>query len=123
MEGKITHDLYEKVTFHQQVVVSEKTFTLPIEAQLVINRVSEEIIMKFSSYVLAMPLEKIQIDVQYPETWWDAVKERWFPDWLKKWYPVEYLRVKIDETKYGPVVVGLPVPDDLHRISVPRMGF
>lgn len=28
--------------------------------------------------------------VSWPATWWDAVKERWFPDWLLRRYPVEY---------------------------------
>lgn len=30
---------------------------------------------------------------QYPATWWEAVKERWFPAWLKKKCPVQYKTV------------------------------
>lgn len=28
--------------------------------------------------------------ITYPATWWDAVKERWFPKWLLTRYPVSY---------------------------------
>lgn len=43
-------------------------------------------------------LVKVVIDVatqeedlaKYPSTWWDAFKERWYPKWLLKRFPVEY---------------------------------
>lgn len=28
--------------------------------------------------------------IHYPATWWDAVKERWFPRWLLARYPAVY---------------------------------
>lgn len=27
---------------------------------------------------------------RYPATWWDAVKERWFPAWAKRRWPIAY---------------------------------
>ena len=35
--------------------------------------------------------------VEYPETWWDAVKERWFPAWAKKRWPVNWNTVRAHE--------------------------
>jgi len=29
-------------------------------------------------------------DHKFPADWWQAVKDRWFPDWLKRRYPVRY---------------------------------
>lgn len=26
--------------------------------------------------------------IEYPSDWWQAFKDRWFPDWLKRRYPV-----------------------------------
>ena len=31
------------------------------------------------------------IEIKYPETWWDAFKERWLPNFLLKRYPVKYI--------------------------------
>ena len=28
--------------------------------------------------------------VKYPEDWWQAFKERWFPKWLLKKFPIEW---------------------------------
>ena len=28
--------------------------------------------------------------IEYPADWKEAFKERWFPDWIKKKYPVKY---------------------------------
>ncbi len=29
-------------------------------------------------------------EVSYPADWWQAFKERWFPKWAKRRWPVEY---------------------------------
>jgi len=29
--------------------------------------------------------------VEYPTDWWQAFKERWFPVWLKRRFPVKYV--------------------------------
>lgn len=31
------------------------------------------------------------IKIKYPVDWWEAVKERWFPKWLLKKFPVKYV--------------------------------
>lgn len=35
-------------------------------------------------------------EYKYPADWWQAFKERWFPDWAKKRWPVQYTTHKID---------------------------
>jgi len=36
-------------------------------------------------------------EYQWPATWWDAFKERWFPAWAKRRWPVRHRKVSIDE--------------------------
>ena len=31
-----------------------------------------------------------EIMIKHPNTWWEAVKERFFPAWLKRRFPVQY---------------------------------
>ena len=31
------------------------------------------------------------IHIQYPDGWWQAVRERWFPKWRLSKYPVKYV--------------------------------
>lgn len=36
-------------------------------------------------------------EYRWPATWWDAVKERWYPTWAKRRWPVRYEKVTVDE--------------------------
>jgi hypothetical protein len=45
----------------------------------------------------------------YPATWWDAVKERWFPAWLNARYPIRYREYEISlKTLYPNFKISLP---------------
>ena len=48
---------------------------------------------------------------EYPATWWDAFKDRWFPNWLKDRYPVEYIHISA------------VYPELLKRVSLPKEPF
>lgn len=47
-------------------------------------------------------------EISYPLNWWEAVRERWFPKFWLRIYPVRYFRWKIDylyrEVKPGATV-------------------
>lgn len=32
---------------------------------------------------------------EYPESWWDAVKARWFPAWALRRWPARFVRVEV----------------------------
>ena len=53
--------------------------------------------------IVAMPKERITVNRSWPKTWWDAVKDRWYPEWAKTRWPVEYERINIDQQIYGGV--------------------
>ena len=36
---------------------------------------------------------KEELEAQYPSDWWQAFKERWFPNWLLGRYPVRYTQI------------------------------
>lgn len=38
-------------------------------------------------------LSKEEIEAVYPTDWWQAFKERWFPYWLLRRYPVRYTKI------------------------------
>ena len=50
--------------------------------------------------------------VRYPNTWWDAFKEAWAPDWFLRRYPVRYITVNVslEETypEFKPAIPGKP---------------
>lgn len=47
--------------------------------------------------------------ISYPETWWDAFKERWFPQWLLSRYPIRYRHHEISlKTLYPHFRISMP---------------
>jgi hypothetical protein len=61
-----------------------------------------------------------EVDVKFPVTWWDAVKDRWFPEWSRRWFPIEYRRVTVDKHTLFP---SIEVPGYEARISVTNRDF
>lgn len=48
---------------------------------------------KLSAYILSQPL--CDVKITYPATWADAVRERFLPTWMRRWFPVHYNEVEI----------------------------
>jgi len=50
----------------------------------------------FVTFVQKLAAAKIGTEViKYPENWKEALKERWFPEWMKKKYPVRYKKFDV----------------------------
>jgi hypothetical protein len=49
---------------------------------------THSIVTNFKSYLYARTVEK------WPATWWDAFKDRWFPAWAQKRWPVEWVTLQ-----------------------------
>lgn len=43
-----------------------------------------------------------EVEVQYPSTWWDALKARFFPEWLRRRYPPRLERVVLRQLDLRP---------------------
>jgi hypothetical protein len=57
----------------------------------------------FKAYV---PVHEIAL-ARWPKTWWDAFKERWFPNWAKAKWPPQWERFRaIQLMDFGPIPKG-----------------
>ena len=73
---------------------------------------TEQALAFFRSYVLGMPGEEIHIF--YPKTWTSAFRKRFFPRWLREWFPIEWTEVR--EKRFEKVFVSL-YPEQITRIE------
>lgn len=55
------------------------------------------------------------IHVKYPEDWWQAFKERWFPRWLLKRFPVKYHEERYEARAFYPDV---SLPTERHYVRI-----
>lgn len=74
-----------------------------LQCESMVDFMTQDLIIRLVASVYAMPKQRIVIHKQYPKDWWEAFKERWFPQFLLKKHPVKYEVIDIDEQKYGPV--------------------
>jgi len=59
------------------------------------------------------------LTVQKPAGWVEAVKERWLPEWMRRWWPVRYDTVTADVHCLYPDFKPA-MPDERHAITVHR---
>lgn len=77
--------------FHYKSVTLEKMgigFELKI-AREIVSELDRYVGYKIRAYVWSQDAGK-KVTFKYPSDWWQAFKERWFPAWLLKRYPIFY---------------------------------
>jgi len=75
------------------------------------DEMGKELAIRLWSFFIAMPQSRIQIHEKWPKTWIDAFKDRWFPKWaLRKW-PVQFGRIDVDQRIYGNICPHVTFPD------------
>lgn len=60
----------------------------------------QRLTVELATFVLSKPLEKVE--ARYPATWWDAVKERFGPQWFLKRWPARYTTIVLRAEAYFP---------------------
>jgi hypothetical protein len=60
----------------------------PQDIECVAKDCADDMVLWLTAVVLGEELEPVVI--RHPATWWDAVKERFFSDWLLRRFPVTY---------------------------------
>lgn len=63
---------------------------------------SQNYILRFYASIAAQKLDEKRC--QYPADWKEAFKERWFPKWLLKRYPVKYTYIEMKAVQLYPKI-------------------
>lgn len=100
-------DLTKELTDEAKLL---KILTLQIQAVMVNARISPQSLQMANFDFTAMVINNQYLTVEtkliarmagqkvqtykHPKTWRDAFKERWFPAFLKKRYPIEYVKLE-----------------------------
>jgi hypothetical protein len=59
-----------------------------------VEQLGEEIVINCRSFVLGEHVDTIH--VKYPQDWWQAFKDRWFPQWALNRLPIVYYQKSYD---------------------------
>ena len=69
-------------------------------------------IFQLNSFVLGEIIDDVYC--RYPENWWQAFRERFFPAWWLKKYPVRYVERNINVYRTYPFF-NLSIPEDFGK--------
>jgi hypothetical protein len=70
-----------------------------LEPSVILNDAAQQIVMHLRTFLVQGNTEKHggeQI-VEYPADWWQHFKQRWFPNWTVKRYPVKMTVVRVPQ--------------------------
>lgn len=93
----------ERMTFAARTKISgELTKDFAIAPEVMIRRgwMLDEVVLEIRQHVYGRKAK--EIEAQYPTTWWDAVKERFAPEWFKRCWPVRYTHIKLTARELYP---------------------
>ena len=76
---------------------------LDTECHAVYSEMLKGLLVRLKGYIWGENQEPIY----YPVDWWQAVKDRWFPAWLKEQYPVRYTEISI-KVLYPELKISMP---------------
>lgn len=62
-----------------------------------VEAIGHNLLVKLDAYFAGVPTRRFTVYRRWPKDWWQAFKERWFPSWALKRWPVEYEEIDIDE--------------------------
>lgn len=89
--------------------ISKTELSHMYDAEVYLDYVAEDMVVTLATRI---PYKDIK-EIRHPEDWWQHVKERWFPSFLLKRFPVKYK--KYVATVFYP---DLPIPREQNHIVI-----
>ena len=74
----------------------------PDTLDVVVNNIGESLAVRLTAHLASERLR--ELSVKYPADWWEAVKERFAPEWFKKRYPVKYTHTVLEARAVYPLI-------------------
>ena len=86
----------EKMRFGLMTRISQEMLVSEVSAEYVAN----DLLLKVKGFVWGRKVKVYRF--YYPRDWWESFKDRWFPAWFKKRYPVIFIEQKVDVNELYP---------------------
>lgn len=85
--------IFKRLQVHTSTVFSQYEYETAVDRIEMAERLDSTFRGAIFDLYMKCAGDQVETDVQYvkwPKTWWDAVKSRWFSDWMIERWPVRY---------------------------------
>lgn len=112
---QVSKVMLERFKFHMQHEFTQEAMDDGIFTMEVINRIAQNMAFRVRADIFGHKLDQIVWKV--PANWKESVKERFFPKWLLKRYPVRMQVFRIDPLVLYPQI---KLPNEKHYFRFER---
>jgi hypothetical protein len=102
----------EKIRLFSSAAILKAKLDL-IEPEIICEREVDQLVLRLQGYIWGET--KFKKTIRYPIDWKQSIKERWFPKWLLKKYPVKYKTHNIDAKIIYPKLK-ISMPEQKHNL-------
>lgn len=85
-----------RVTLSEVLPLVEHKALETVRFSVDIDEHARAMVLTLDAEMPAVLDERLVINRKWPADWWQALKERWFPGWLLRWFPVEYESIYVN---------------------------
>lgn len=114
----------QKLTFQYQQLIDKRLTGdpyWPVDTRVIVETIAENMRISMISRLTTQSLEKRSIS--YPADWIEAIKQRWFPVWLLKRYPVRYYVETIEAHAVYPKIATEGCSGVIYMKTKPQIQF
>lgn len=79
-----------------------------------LDEAANELVLTLYAHLYGHEGNRVQVNECWPADWWEAFKDRWFPEWALDRWPVRYKRIIIDQPIYSGVCPHIDAPQRTH---------
>lgn len=66
------------------------------EMSAYVDNAARALVVRLTTYLIAGPEEeRVDVEEKWPTDWWQAFRERWFPHWWLRRWPVRYRTLSV----------------------------
>lgn len=121
-----TYQRYQEVElraqqYRSQIAINERSLVTCrqlAEISEYRDHAKQRLVMELRAFIYGKDHPKKHI-IRYPETWWEAVKERFAPAWFRDRWPVRYTEITASlEELYPEVSAALPDKNPVMRFRI-----
>jgi hypothetical protein len=118
----MTEPLFSEVILHRLPISAQQKISAELllrNSRLIQERIGPDLLLRMVSMVWAD--EPKQVAVEFPADWWQHFKQRWFPKWALKRWPVKMARKVMEAQHYYPQLPQT-APETMARIRMAIMS-
>ena len=90
------------------VIHERELESLRVEPAVYIDDLARQLVGQLEVWSAVDGVDRVDVEEQWPADWWQAFKDRWFPVWAKKQWPIQYHTETMTARELYPQVVLSP---------------